>query len=92
MEADGFEPGSKRWTAVTEDVVRGDVSGAQAGHEGAVGVGDHGLPADGEDGQVGPGVADVGEFFAEAGVESGELVASGEVVRAIRREDAGEDA
>ena len=92
VEADGLQPGAEGWAAVAKDVVRGNVGGAQAGHESAVGIGEHGLPANGEDGQVGPGVADVGELFAEAGLEGGEFVASGEVVRAVRGEDVGEDA
>ncbi len=92
VEADGLQPGPEGWAAVAKDVMGGDAGGAQAGHEGAVGIGEHGLPADGKDGQVGAGVADVGELFAEAGLEGGEFVASGEVVRAVRGEDVGEDA
>jgi hypothetical protein len=45
-----------------------------------------------EQGEVGEGVADVGEVVAEAGLEGGELVFAGEVELAVRGEDAGEKA
>ncbi len=43
VEADGFEPGGEAEAAGRERCGRERMGGAEAGHEGGVGVGDHGL-------------------------------------------------
>ena len=83
VEADGFEPGAQGGGGVDKGLGGSDAGGAEAGCQGAVGVGEHGLAANSEDGKVGAGVADVGELGAEAGVEGGKFVRAGEVVLAV---------
>ena len=92
MEADGLEPGLEGGDTLLEDADRGNVSFAKGGGEGRGWVGDHGLPAVLEQGEVGEGVADVGEVVAELGLEGGKLVFAGEVEVTVGGEDAGEDA
>ena len=66
VEADGLEPGFERGDAFVEGADGGDAGLAEGGAEAGGGVGDHGLLAVLEEGEVGEGVADVGEVVAEA--------------------------
>ncbi len=92
MEADGLEPGLEGGGGLVEGVDGGDAGLAESGTEAWGGVGDHGLLAVLEEGEVGGGVADIGEVVAELGAEGGELVFAGEVELAVGGEDAGEEA
>ena len=92
VEAEGLNPGAQGRDLLLEDPGGGDLCGAEAGTQGDGGVGDHGLAADLEDGQVGAGVADVGEVISEALAEGGELVVASEVDVAIGGEYAVEEA
>ena len=92
METDGFEPGFEWRDALVEDADGGDAGFAECGAKARGGVGDHGLAALLEEWEVGHCVADVGEVVAEAGLERGEFVFSGEVELAVGGEDAGEEA
>src|ERR1700745_4082610 len=92
MEADSLKPGFEGGYALVEGTDRGDVGLAEGGAQGGGGVGNHGLLTVLEEGEVGEGVADIGEVVAEAGLESGELVFAGKIELAVGGEDAGEDA
>jgi len=92
VEADGLEPRFERRDALVEGTDGGDVSLAEGRAKCRGGVGDHGLLAMLEEGEVWECVADVGEVIAEAGLEGGELTFAGEVELAVGGEDAGEEA
>lgn len=92
VETDRPEPGFEGWRGLGEGAEQGDVCGTKAGAEGASGVGDHGLNAGAEQGEIRAGVADVAEFVAKALMKGGQLGRSGEVGRTIGREDAREQA
>jgi hypothetical protein len=91
VDADGFEPGFEGVGLLGEGADGGDSRGAEGGAEAGGGICDHGLLAGLEEGQVGQGVADVGEAVSEAGLEGEELVVAGEVGFAVGGEDAGEE-
>jgi hypothetical protein len=92
VEADGFGPGFEGGDGLVEGAGGGDAGFAEGGAEGGGGVGDHGLLAAFEEGEVRHGVADIGKVFTETGAEGSELVFAGEVELAVGGEDAGEDA
>ena len=92
VEANGFEPGFEGGDLLVEGAGGGDSGFAEGGAEAAGGIGDHGLLAALEQGEVGQGVADVAEVVAEAGPEGGEFVVAGEVELAVGGEDSGEEA
>jgi len=91
MEADGFEPGLEGGDTLVEGADRGDAGLAEGGAKGGGGVGDHGLLAAFEEGEVGERVADVGEVVAEVRLKGGELVFASEIELAVGGQDAGEE-
>jgi len=64
---------------------------AKGGAEARGGVGDHGLLAVLEEGEIGEGVADVGEVVAEVLAEEGQFVVSREVGGSVGGENAGKE-
>jgi len=91
VEAKGFGPGFEGGDGLVEGAGGGEAGFTEGCAETGGGVGDHGLLAVLEQGEVGHGVADVGEVVAEVGPEGGELVFAGEVELAVGGEDAGEE-
>ncbi len=66
VDADGFGPGFEGGDLFGEGADGGDLGSAEGGAERGGGVGYHGSGRLLEQGQVGQGVADVGEVVAEA--------------------------
>jgi len=91
VETDGFEPGFEGGCVLVEGTRGSDTSFMEAGEEARGRIGDHGLLAMLEDGQVRRGVTDVGEVVAKVGLEGGELVFACEVELAVGGENAGEE-
>lgn len=71
VQPDGLEPCFVGGLQVSKDPRRNDFGAVEASHERAGRVRDHGLDADGKDGDIGAGVADVGELIAKFGTEGG---------------------
>ena len=92
VEANGFGPRFEGGDGLVEGAGGGDAGFAEGGAEGGGGIGDHGLLTAFEEGEVGHGVADVGEVVAKLGAEGGELVFACQVELAVGGEDAGEEA
>ena len=92
VEADGFGPRFEGGDGLAEGAGRDDAGFTEGDAKSGGGVGDHGLLAVFEEGEVGHGVANVGEVVAELGAKGRELVFAGEVELAVGGENAGEEA